>query len=89
MLRLLTYNDQIQQSFAALPLLQLSLDVDGLPGLPGAARCGNHGGVVPICPFGRGLLLFGCSLGGGGRGEVLGASAAAATVLRCAEDRTQ
>lgn len=41
MWRLLTYNYQIQQSFAALPLLQLSLDVDGLPGLPGAARCGS------------------------------------------------
>lgn len=48
MRRLLTYNNQIHQSFAALPRLQLSLDVDGLPGLPGAARCGSCGEVVPI-----------------------------------------
>lgn len=64
----LTYDDQIQQGLAALPLLQLSLDVDGVPRLPGAARCGNRGGVVRSRPFGRGLGPFGRGLGGRGRG---------------------
>lgn len=85
----LTYNHQIQQGFGALPLLQLSLDVEGLPGLPGAARRGDRGGVLPVCPFGRGLLLLGCSLAGRGHSEGLGAPPAAAPVLPCAEDATQ
>lgn len=63
-----TYNHQIEQRFAALPLLQLGLDVDHLPALPrGAARGGDGGRLVPIGAPGRSLGTPGRGLGGRGR----------------------
>lgn len=44
-----TYNHQIQQRFATLPLLQLSLDIDRVPGLSRGTGWGRYcRGFFPI-----------------------------------------
>lgn len=71
-----TYNHQIEQRFAALPLLQLGLDVDRLPALPrGAARGGGGGRLVPVGAPGRGVGTSGRGLRGRGHGWDFGAHA--------------
>lgn len=74
-----TYNHQIQQRFAALPLLQLGLDVDGLPGLPRGASRGGRGRrrLVPVGASGRRLGPPGRAVRGGQSAGVLGAAASA------------
>lgn len=87
-----TYNHQIQQRFPTLPLLQLSLDIERLPGFSRGASWGWYcRGLVCVGPFGWSLGTFGCCLRWRGRGGVFGAATPAYwsshnAVLPCAEE---
>lgn len=87
-----TYNHQIQQWFATLPLLQLGLDVDRLLALSrGAAWSRSGRGLLPIWPLGRSLGtlgrgLRGCAHGGAFRAPAPADLSGGDTVLPCAEE---